>query len=157
MPFPYPPVKTYRSSSYCKKLFDTTPPTSDGKLYLRCFWNGKINEGRHRVKHIKFDDSIRKLYALYRPPSCTHAHADFTWSVHTQFFEFNILLEIYNMMKLTFIAGLATCFNCVPHDVRMINKILFFWKFFSNDMVCSVEFLFSKGKGNNLTGTTELN
>ena len=37
------------------------------------------------------------------------------------FFEFNILLEIYNMMKLIFITGLATCFNCVPDDVRMIN------------------------------------
>ena len=78
-------------------------------------------KGRHRVEYIKFVDSIRKLYALYRPPSCMHAPADFTWSVHTQFFELNILLEIYNMMKLIFITGLATCFNCVPDDVRMIN------------------------------------
>ena len=82
-------------------------------------------KGRHRVEHIKFVNSMPKLYALYRPPSCTCAPADFTWSVHTQFFELNILLEIYNMMKLTFITGLATCFNCVLDDVRMINNIFF--------------------------------
>ena len=59
------------------------------------------------------------------------------------------------MMKLTFITCLATWFNCVPDDVRMINKILFSESF--SAMIWSVLLSFFFEEGNNLTGTTELN
>ena len=50
-------------------------------------------------------------------------------------------------MKLTFITGLATYFNCVPYDLKMISWILFYLKAFCTDMVCYLEFFFEqKGK-----------
>ena len=140
-----------------QKKFMIKPQQLMKKLYLRCFWNSKINEGQTSIPPYQCQIMIVSVSFMHTVPTskCKHARLILpgvcTPSLLNQIFCWKFRLWWNSLLSLAWPHTSIVC----PMILKWSVGYFFIWKLFARIWSVILSF-FSNKKEKSLTGTIQL-